>query len=159
MYASVHLLQILNAKTCSPITLFFMCIKLNQILSLFFTINNKPCIFTGDYYPRKIFKFEWYFQKILICSVYMRFIEENKHNIWCNKKGLFWHYILKNIPPQIFWRFFFLSPLEHIFNKVNRRYNSKSRWSWDKELAWLMIIVKTSVWQYLGILLYILFSS
>ena len=39
LYAGVHLLQFLNALTCSPITLFFKCIKLHQILSLFSTIN------------------------------------------------------------------------------------------------------------------------
>ena len=39
LYAGVHLLQFLNALTCSPITIFFKCIKLHQILSLFSTIN------------------------------------------------------------------------------------------------------------------------
>ena len=39
LYAGVHLLQLLNALTCSPITSFFMSIKLHQILSLFSTIN------------------------------------------------------------------------------------------------------------------------
>ena len=39
MYAGVHLLQFFNALTSSPIRLFFKCIKLHQILSLFSTIN------------------------------------------------------------------------------------------------------------------------
>ena len=39
MYAGVHLLQFLNALTCSPIKLFFKNIKLHQILSLFSAIN------------------------------------------------------------------------------------------------------------------------
>ena len=39
LYAGVHLLQFLNALTWRPITPFFKCIKLHQILSLFSTIN------------------------------------------------------------------------------------------------------------------------
>ena len=38
LYTGLHLLQFLNALTCSPITLFFKCIKLHQMLSLFSTI-------------------------------------------------------------------------------------------------------------------------
>ena len=46
--------------------------------------------------------------EILISSTYTRFIVENRDIIWCNKKGLVWHYIFwKNILP---WNFFNLVP-------------------------------------------------
>ena len=38
-YAGVHLVEFLNALTCSPTTLFSKCIKLHEVLSLFSTIN------------------------------------------------------------------------------------------------------------------------
>ena len=39
LYTGVHLLQFFNALICCPITLFFKCIKLHQMLFLFSTIN------------------------------------------------------------------------------------------------------------------------
>ena len=39
------------------------------------------------------------------------------------KKGVFWHYILKNILPKVFFKFRakkVLCSLGHVFNKVNR---------------------------------------
>ena len=45
VYAGVHLLQFLNALTCSPIRLFF---RLRQIASNIVPIlHNKPCICIG----------------------------------------------------------------------------------------------------------------
>ena len=39
MHTGVHLLKFLNALICSPITLFFKCVKFHSVLSQFFTIN------------------------------------------------------------------------------------------------------------------------
>ena len=48
MLVSITMLQFVNALTCSLITLFFKCIKLHQILSLFSTISSKACVFAGN---------------------------------------------------------------------------------------------------------------
>ena len=82
LYAGVHLLQFLNALSCSPITFFLKCIKLHQMLPLFFTVNLAYVLEINN------------LPKILVSSTYTRFIVESRDKIWCNKKGLFWHYIL-----------------------------------------------------------------
>ena len=48
MLVPITVLHLLNALTCSLITLFFKFIQLYQISSLFSTINNKSCIFAGN---------------------------------------------------------------------------------------------------------------
>ena len=68
----------------------------------------------------------------------MRFIAENKNNIWCNKKGHFWHYIFKKILTRIFLKFSgkrVLNSLGQIFSNVNRGMIQKP----DEVETWLSL--------------------
>ena len=72
------------ALNSSPITSFFKCIILQQILSLFSTIN-LACLLEISILGR----FEYSLPKIWISSTYAKFIVENRGNIWCDKKRTF----------------------------------------------------------------------
>ena len=83
-YASVHLLQFLNALTYGSITLFFKCIK-SDIVPI---LPSKHCICTGDYvFGRDYSNLNNVFQIYIFSNTYTRFIVENMGKIWCNKKG------------------------------------------------------------------------
>ena len=108
MLESMTMLQFLNVLTGSLIAPFFRCIKLHQIFSLFSTIKiNLAYLLEINIVGRD------YSNLKLISSTYTRFIVENKGNNWCNKKGLFWHYILVSAKRV-------LCILGHSFKKVNR---------------------------------------
>ena len=107
MLVSMTMLQFLNVLTCSPLHLFSGASKwirycpysLQQTITLAYLLEINTL--GRDYSNLK-----------LISSTYTRFIVENKDNNWCNKKGLFWHYILVSAKRV-------LCILGHRLNKVN----------------------------------------
>ena len=67
--------------------------------------------------------------------------------------------ILKCSNLQSNYTFFQVHRIASDMCPYSQGYSSKARWSCSIESAWKRIIVKTSVWQYLGILLCILGRS
>ena len=84
---------IFNALTWSIITIFSTCLKIEQSLP-----------------------------KVIISSKFASFTVENRDNVCCNRKGLFWHYIFWKSHTWDFFQFSaktVLFALGHIFSKVN----------------------------------------
>ena len=121
LYAGVHLLQFLNALTCSPITVFFKCIKLHQILSLFSTIKLAYVLeinIFGKDYSNLNNLFQRYQSPVRIQGVLQR-IGTTSDAI---KRVSFAITFYKDILPRFFLKFNIkrvLWPLGHIFSKVN----------------------------------------
>ena len=139
-----HLLQFLNALTCSSITVLFKCSKLHHILSLFFTINLPYVLETNISFVR-IFKCSnlqphySFFQVHQIASCVLEINISINIQVYCREQGQnlmqqkwdsFGTTFYKNILLRIFFKIQCQkSPLapRHIFNKVDRGIVRSSR--------------------------------